>query len=32
LSAEGLQVPHPDGTNTILPLEKIAALVKQLAE
>jgi hypothetical protein len=32
LSAEGLQVPHPDGTNTILPLEKLAALVKQLAE
>ncbi len=32
LSAEGLQVPHPDGTVTILPLEKLAALVKQLAE
>jgi ribosomal protein L15 len=32
ISAEGLQVPHPDGTVTILPLEKLAALVKQLAE
>lgn len=32
ISSEGLQVPHPDGTVTILPLEKLAALVKQLAE
>jgi len=32
MSGEGLQVPHPDGTVTILPLEKLAALVKQLAE
>lgn len=32
LSANGLQVPHPDGTVTFLPLEKLAALVKQLSE
>lgn len=32
LSANGLQVPHPDGTVTVLPLEKLAALVKQLAQ
>jgi hypothetical protein len=32
LSADSLQVPHPDGTVTILPLEKLAALVKKLAE
>lgn len=32
LSASGLQVPHPDGSVTILPLEKLAALVKKLAE
>jgi hypothetical protein len=32
LSSEGLQVPHPDGSVTILPLEKLAMLVKKLAE
>lgn len=32
LSANGLQVSHPDGSVTILPLKKLAALVKQLAE
>ena len=32
LSADGLQVPHRDGSVTILPLERLAALVKQLAE
>lgn len=32
LSASGLQVPHPDGSVTILPLEKLATLVKKLAE
>ncbi len=31
ISGDGLQVPHPDGTVTILPLEQLAEIVRTLA-